>query len=493
MLRMDQVFVIRHKVLVEGSSVRRVARELKISRNTVKRYLGDAPVGERRSTTRTRPVLDRVRPRIEALLGDSPRWTGGKQQLTAARLHVMLREEGFAVGETVVKRFVREWKRQRREVFVPLVYHPGDLAEVDFFEVLVDLDGKRRKAWMFVMRLMHSGRDFAYVYSRQDQVAFLDGHVRAFEHFGAVPQRIVYDNLKPAVARVLVGAERVLTARFTALASHYLFEASFARPATGHDKGGVESRGRAIRGQHLVPIPAASDLATMSAALIGRLDARAERECDREGRSILARFSDEKPRMLPLATHPFRAAAVRLVRASRRALCHVEGAHYSVPCRWAGLDVTAYVGAESVEIVGSDGRATHPRQHFGGRSVDYRHYLVELSRKPQAVRQVAAELVRDLGAPFDDVWRRLVDEHGPKQGARIFAQVLRAVCDLGERVVVERVTDALKSGEPILLALRPPATETAVAAVELPSSLQNVEVQSGRAADYDALLTGGVR
>ncbi len=49
----------------------------------------------------------------------------------------------------------------RREVFVTLVYPAGDLAEVDFFEVLVDLAGKRTKAWMFAMRLMHSGRDFA--------------------------------------------------------------------------------------------------------------------------------------------------------------------------------------------------------------------------------------------------------------------------------------------------------------------------------------------
>lgn len=66
---------------------------------------------------------------------------------------------------------------------------PGDLAEADFFEVLVDISGKRQKAWMFAMRLMHSGRDFAWLYLRQDQVCFLDGHVRAFEHFGAVPHR----------------------------------------------------------------------------------------------------------------------------------------------------------------------------------------------------------------------------------------------------------------------------------------------------------------
>src|SRR5438128_1871331 len=39
------------------------------------------------------------------------------------------------------------------------------------------------------MRLMYSGRDFAWIYERQDQVSFLDGHVRAFAHFAGVPAR----------------------------------------------------------------------------------------------------------------------------------------------------------------------------------------------------------------------------------------------------------------------------------------------------------------
>ena len=80
------------------------------------------------------------------------------------------------VGVTLVRAAVAEWRRQRREVFVPLTYRPGDLAAVDFFEVWVDLAGRRRKAWLFLMRLMYSGRDFAWIYERQDQVSFLDGH-----------------------------------------------------------------------------------------------------------------------------------------------------------------------------------------------------------------------------------------------------------------------------------------------------------------------------
>ena len=72
--------------------------------------------------------------------------------------------------------------------------------------MVVDLAGLRRKAWLFLMRLMYSGRDFAWIYERQDQVSFLDGHVRAFTHFDGVPTRIAYDNLRAAVVRILVVA-----------------------------------------------------------------------------------------------------------------------------------------------------------------------------------------------------------------------------------------------------------------------------------------------
>lgn len=405
----------------------------------------------------------------------------------------MLRSEGFEVGVTLVKDAVAEWRRRRREVYVPLVYHPGDLAEVDFFEVLVALAGKRTKAWMFVLRLMHSGRDFARVYARQDQVSFLDGHVRAFAHFGAVPHRIAYDNLRAAVRRIVVGAERELSARFEALASHYLFEPSFCRPATGHDKGGVEARGKGIRWQHLVPIPSGGELAAINAALLEQLDARLVEGRDADGKTIGDRFALERGHMLPVGEHPFRARTSYSVGASRRSLVTVEGSSYSVPCEWAGLDVMAYVGPDDVEIVGP-GRScvVHPRKRFGERSIDYRHYVRELARKPQAVRQVAAELVRDLGEPFPAAWRSLVDTHGPRQAARIFAKVLTHVEARGIDAVATTLRVALVRGEPLLLALAPPPVEpVAVAHEALPQSLRGVEIESGCAADYDTWLRGG--
>lgn len=490
---MDQVHVIRYKIEVEGKSKREVAREMGVSRNTLRRYLEGAEPGVRRAKARPRPVLERVQERMDEVLEAARKGAAaGKQRLTARRLWRMLREEGYEVGETVVKDYVREWKRRQQEVFVPLEYAAGELAQVDFFEVLVDVAGERSKAWMFVMRLMHSGRDFAWLYPRQDQVCFLDGHVRAFGHFECVPHRIAYDNLKAAVTKVLAGSERELAPRFQALCAHYVFEPSFCRPRTGHDKGGVEARGKGIRWQHLVPIPVGNDLAAISGALVTRLDEDAARP-RRGGTTIAQQFEVERSVMLPLPTRPFRAAAVRFSSTSRRSLAKIEGGYYSVPCAWAGLEVTAYVGVDTVEIVGRDGAdrtIVHPRQPFGGRAIDYRHYLPELARKPQAVRQVAGSLVGQLGEPYAGAWRLLVDAHGPKEAARMFARVLGAVIDHGETEVARRIERALANDEPLTRVLATEPRPAAVTEGVVPASLAGIEIEAGVAADYDELLGG---
>ena len=488
---MDQVHVIRHQVLVEGRSQRQVAKEFGISRLTVRKYVSEAAPRRKETGPRARPVWDAVRTRVETLLTESAKWTGGKQRLTATRLHGLLVAEGRQVGVTVVKAAVAEWRRQRREVFVPLTYRPGDLAEVDFFEVLVDVDGTRRKAWLFLMRLMYSGRDFAWIYERQDQISFLDGHVRAFAHFEGVPARVAYDNLRAAVVRILVGGARTLTPRFAALVSHYLLEACFCRPGEGHDKGGVESRGKAVRQQVLVPIPVGPTLAALNDALLAQMDARLDTKRDAAGHTIRERFSEEQHQFRLVPT-PFAPEATTFATVSPRALVRLEGAVYSVPSRWAGLDLVVRIGATTVTIVGREGtRIQHPRKRFGQRSIDYRHYLAELARKPQAVRQALPDLLRDFGDPFPAIWDQLHGAHGPREAARHFAKVLGQLETHGAAVVVPALCAALTTGAPLLLALTPVPSPARVALDALPAPLRDIDVASGCAADYDGWLLGG--
>ena len=481
MLRMAQVHVIRHKVLVEGLSIRRVAREMGVSRNTVSKYLKEAePI--RREGPRRKPVLERVAPRIDGLLVEWSGRTTPKQRITGTRIHRQLREEGYDVGTTTVRMYLREKRRQAAEVYIPLVYRPGDVAQVDFFEVTVDEERTRRKAWKFLMRLMYSGRDFAWLYDRCDQVSFLDGHVRGFDHLGGVPQRTVYDNLTAAVKR-RVGVERELTDRFRALSSHYLFEPCFARPGEGHDKGGVEARGKGIRLAHMTPIPEGDTLSGIAAVVLAEVDEAATSKVGRDGRTVMSKFEEEAAHLRSLPPTPFDVRRILPVTVSRQALVRLDGVDYSVPSTWARLDVTAYIGVDTIDIhcMGED--VTVKRERRGRRQVTYRHYLKELSRKPQALRQVAPELLAELDEPYRRLWDALSDVHGQLEAARVLAKILAVVEACDEKRVAQWLEQAMK-GHPFRA-----ETKHAVQPVEVPAALARYTVLAGCAADYDVLLT----
>jgi hypothetical protein len=85
------------------------------------------------------------------------------------------------------------------------------------------IEGVLVKCWMFCLRLSYPGRGFHVAFCHQAQEAFFEGHVLGFEHFGSVPARIRYDNLRAAVARVLFGRDRLENERFVTLRSHYLW------------------------------------------------------------------------------------------------------------------------------------------------------------------------------------------------------------------------------------------------------------------------------
>jgi transposase len=489
MLKVDHVHAIRHQVLVQGRSRRIVAQEMGLSRNTVRKYVEQPEPVRVEREARPRPTLEAVRPRLDQLLEEWSTRTTAKQRITGTRIVRQLREEGFDVGTTLVRDYLRERRRLRSETYVPLVHRPGDDALIDFFEIVADVAGVRTKGWLFLMRPMHSGKDFAYAYERQDQVSFLDGHVRAFEHFGGVPQRGVYDNLSAAVRKIVM-PRRLLTDRFQALVNHYAYEACFARPGEGHDKGGVESRGRAIRLQHLTPIPAGKSWDEISQVLQARLDADAEHRRDAQGRTSSERFLEDRAAMKPLPPTRFEARKIVPVTVSRTATVQVEGAWYSVPSTWKHLDATAHVAPAHVTITCRGQSTVKLRQHFGQRAIAYRDYLPELARKPQAVRQVAPELLAELGEPFGKLWELLVRAHGPQEAARVMARFVGAMHEHGEEPVRQAILAAMQAGRTDLLSLAVLMTPRRIECVPVPDSLAHHEIEVARAADYDIILGG---
>jgi len=484
MLKMGLVYVIRHKHFSEGLSIRRIAREVGVSRNTVRKYLfQDSEPKRKEESARSHPVLEKVSGRIEELLEEWKPRTTEKQRITGTRIHKQLVEEGYEVGITTVRTYLAEKRRQDQEVFIPLVWDPGDGVQVDFFEVTVDVDGKRQKVWKFVMRLMYSGRDFVWLYERCNQIAFLDGHVRAFAHFGGVPRRAIYDNLTAAVKRRL-GLEAKLTTRFLALCSFYLFEPCFARPGEGHDKGGVEARGKGLRLQHLTPIPLGKSLQEIAERLLAEVDRAAHRRKDRQGRTVAQRFEEERRVLRALPQRSFSARRSVPVMISRQALVRVDAADYSVSSHLACLPAMAHVGVSDIILECRGETMVLEKVPRGARNVRYRHYLSELAHKPQAVRQVSSRLFPELGEPYQRLWSLLSGCHGEREAARVMAKLLEAVVQHGEKQITKVLQDVLKQEPNLPDAPVPPQQ------VEVPEALSHYQVEAPKATTYDHLLLG---
>jgi transposase len=461
---------------------------MSVSRNTVRKYLESSEPERNEKVAREAPVKARAESAIALIFNEWKGRTTEKQYVTAPRLQRELREREITAGVTVIKEILRERRRLEKETFVPLIHHAGDEGQVDFFEVTVDIAGERRKAWKFLIRLMYSGLDFAWLYEHADQISFLDGHVRAAAHFGGLPQRLVYDNLSSAVRKILrMGRE--LTERFLALSSHYLFEPCFARRGEGHDKGGVESRGKAIRLEHLTPIPAGGTLDEISEALMREIEATSKtKKRSGEEKTVAALFDEEKGNLLPLPGVPFEARMRESARVSRMALVKAAAATYSVPSHWKCLDATTLVGVTEVTILCRGEEVVLPRVGRGKRCVKYRHYLDELARKPQALRQVAAELLMELGADFGRAWRLWVDRHGPMDAARMMAKVLSWITTHGEEKVREELRRSLDHGRATLMEIGEQFVAKKEDVVAVPESLRGYEIEKGSLEEFDLLM-----
>jgi transposase/lambda repressor-like predicted transcriptional regulator len=252
-------------------SVRQLAKRHGVHRRAVRQALVSAvPLPRKVYANRPRPAID---PWVEVidswLIADQS--VAKKQRHTARRVwQRLIAEHGASLAEVTVSRYVGRRRVElglvNKDVFVPQTHPRGAEAEVDFGEFDTTIAGSTVRLWMFVMRLSHSGRAFHVAYGTQAQEAFLQGHVEAFAHFGGVPGRVRYDNLKPAVTRVLRGRNRDESDRFTALRSHYGFDAFFCIPGKegAHEKGGVEGEIGPFRRRHLVPVPTVTTMAGLN-------------------------------------------------------------------------------------------------------------------------------------------------------------------------------------------------------------------------------------
>ena len=234
----------------------------------------------------------------------------------------------------------------------------------------------------------------------------------------------------------------------SASASRRSSDTSSSRPASrtpseGHDKGGVESRGKTIRLQHLTPIPDGASQEELSARLLKAIQRQQEPKA--------AHLAEDRVASLPLPAADFDPRKREPARVNRRCMLRLEKGTYSVPSHWKCLDVTADVGVNEVEIVCGSERIVRPRAALKGTEIRYKDFLPDLAKKPQALRQVAPELVEELGAPYGQLWDLLSETHGALDAARTVARILSAITKHGEDPIRAALVAALETDRVHLL------------------------------------------
>jgi transposase len=356
-----------------------------------------------------------------------------------------LREEhGYTGGYTIVKDYVRQTKIGAREMFVPLSHAPGE-AQADFGEALVVVAGVECEAHYLAFDLPHSDDCFVTAFPAETTEAFLEGHVRAFAYLGGVPTRILYDNTRLAVARILGDGERQKTRAFSELQSHYLFAEKFGRPAKGNDKGKVEGLVGYARRNFMVPIPRASSWDELNLHLEAACLKRRQRRLRGHRETIVERFERDRAALLPLPAAPYEACEKITTRVTSLSLVRYRSNDYSVPTEYGHRQVLVKGYVHHVVIVcGSEVIARHERSYERESAVfDPLHYLALLEHKSRALEQ-AAPLA---GWPLPDCFghlRRLLEVRLKKHGRREYIQVLRLLETFALNEVSGAIEDALR-------------------------------------------------
>jgi len=489
----------------EELSVRALARRFNVHRRTVRQALASpVPPPRKPSPPRVSPVLDPWKPVIDAWLEadkDAPK----KQRHTARRVWQRLVEEhGADVGESTVRRYIVAARQREpmalKEVTVPQHHPLGEEAEVDFGSVSFYLNGLLTEGWMFVMRLSASGKGFHRIYLNQAQQVFLDGHVRAFEHFGGVPSlRIRYDNLKPAVVRVLRGRDRQETERFVALRSHYGFDSFFCIPGAdgAHEKGGVEGEVGRFRRRNLVPVPRVESMEELNALVVAGDTRDDRRHIFGRPLTVAQHFEFEAQALRPLPAVRFDHTLLLQPRVDTKSRVCVRQCFYSVPVRFAGRRIDVRLGAETVEAF--DGKsvvADHARAVAKGTEILVLDHYLEVFRIkpgafPGATPLARARAIGSFSPVHDQFWDEARRQLGDAPGTRAMVEVLLAHRAVPRDALVAGMRAALAVGsvdpEVVFIEARK-AAERAVAPVVPIGGLSRFDRPKPTLTDYDTLL-----
>ena len=198
MLVVETIAKIRRAYFQDKKSIKQICRELRVSRNTVRKVIrsGATELTYER-TIQPLPKIGPWKDMLDEMLTVNSR-KPKRERLTRIRIFEELRALGYDGGYDAVRRYAASWSKEEEEAtaaaYVPLTFDPGEAYQFDWSHEIVVIDGATTTVKVAHVRLCHSRMLFVRAYPRETQEMVFDAHDKAFAFFGGACARGIYDS-----------------------------------------------------------------------------------------------------------------------------------------------------------------------------------------------------------------------------------------------------------------------------------------------------------
>jgi transposase len=331
-----------------GWGSKRIARELGVSRGTVKRYLaagGWQPF--------KKPKRKRLLDGHEAWLRERFRRHRGNADVVRQELAA---EKHIVASLRTVQRALEPHRQEllaEARATVRFETAPGKQLQIDFGERLVEIGGRKVKVFLFVATLGYSRRAHVRGFRHERQESWFEGLESTFLAFGGVPEEVLLDNARALVIDHDPETRTVVfNPKLIAFARHWGFRPKACAPYRARTKGKTESGVGYVKRNAMAGRSFASWEAFEAHLAEWERDVANTRVHGTTGEGPMIRFArDEAAALKPLADRPpFRACRTLERRVRNDCAVEIDGNAYSVPWRLIGERVEVIVAAGQVRV-----------------------------------------------------------------------------------------------------------------------------------------------
>ena len=413
----------------DGLSQREISNELGISRKTVSKYikqyelllsegkhsnealhicLSTQPTYNSTGRQKIRLTQD-VQDFIDLLLEENQKklLSGlGKQRLKKIDILLKLQEQGFDIGYTTVCNYIRSKQKKPsvNEAFIRQEYTPGSSCEFDWGEVKLLIANHRHNYQLAVFTSGYSNYRYAYLFAKQDTLAFMESHVKFFSYTRGVYHEMVYDNMRVAVSKFVGKYEKEPTRSLLDLGSHYRFRHRFCNTYRGNEKGHVERSVEYVRRKAFGLKMEFDSLEQANKYLLGVIEKLNNTKQQLTGKTAVELFAEEKE-YLYKQEEELACSENAQLRVDKYATVSYRTNRYSVSDKLVGSFVDVKIYSSKLEFY-YDNRLVASHQRSYGKHqwiISLEHYLETFKRKPGALPgSKALASRRELKKIYDD-------------------------------------------------------------------------------------------